>query len=93
MLLKIQIFIQLVTAQCAGVKTRRMSQGPVPHSTTVRESWLEFRQDRALEGQPRTVSSVAAPADSSPRAVHPQAGALEFRGVPSSAVRGPLLPA
>lgn len=93
MLFKNRIFIQLVTAQCAGVKTRHMSPDPGPHSATVRESWVEFRQDRALEGQPHTVSSVAAPADSSPRAVHPQAGALEFRGVPSSAVREPLIPA
>lgn len=63
-------------------------------STSQRDSQgVLFRQDRALEGQPRTMSSVAAPADSSPRAVHPQAGALEFREVPSSAVREPLLPA
>lgn len=56
--------IPLVTAQCAGVKTRCMSQDPVPHSTTVRESWVDLRWDRARRDSPTPHSVLsAAPAD------------------------------
>ena len=96
-LLKIPVFIQSVIAWRAAVETRHTScdarRDPVPHTATVREPWLEFRQDRAWEGQTHRELSVAVPADSSPRAMHLRAGVLDLRGVLSSAVRQPLIPA
>lgn len=91
-LLKIQIFIQLITAQYAGVKTRYTSHHAGPSTSARQGTLIRVQTVQSLEGQPHTVPSVAVPADNSPRAVHSRARVLDFRGVPSSAVREHLIP-